>query len=147
MSTWSPGVLKQVVILFLAYSLTKKKKRNITEVETNSWHSKWMETLKQLKFTPLCTLNYSMQKVSLQSSETLKKKKQTAKTRKVIKTSTLLCYKYWKYVSKCDKKYYERLQMHKWSKCNTLSSEAPIKKDYYKALQNNFFIQKLWSSY
>lgn len=76
-----------------------------------------------------------------------KKKKQTAKTRKVIKTSTLLCYKYWKYVSKCDKKYYERLQMHKWSKCNTLSSEAPIKKDYYKALQNNFFIQKLWSSY
>lgn len=25
----------------------------------------------------------------------------------------------------------------------TLFSEAPIKKDYYKALQNKFFIQKL----
>ena len=75
-STWRPWRLKQVVIFFLALSLTKRRKRNITEVETNSQDTAKEWRQRQLKFIPLCQAKLFHAKVSLQPSETLQKNKQ-----------------------------------------------------------------------
>lgn len=124
MSTQRPEILKQAVFFHFLQPIAQRE----TLVKQKQFHmttSKWK--LKQLKFIPLCLCC----KLFHAKGFTLVLRdisKTNSKNKEGNKDFSHYCAINTENMFPNVTRNIMRLQMHKWSKCNTLSSEAPIKK-------------------